>query len=123
MLNPWAWWQYAHNMSGAVITGAFVMAAVGASTCSARSMPEQGRIFVRVGVIAALVVSVFQLLPTGDAQGRMLARNQPVTLAAMEGACGQRSRVRRWSSSASPTCREQKIDNPLVVPKMLSFLT
>ena len=30
VLNPWAWWQYAHNMSGAVITGAFVMAAVGA---------------------------------------------------------------------------------------------
>ena len=30
ILNPWAWWQYAHNMSGAVITGAFVMSAVGA---------------------------------------------------------------------------------------------
>jgi len=30
MMNPWAWLQYAHNMSGAVITGAFVMAAVGA---------------------------------------------------------------------------------------------
>jgi cytochrome d ubiquinol oxidase subunit I len=26
VLNPWAWWQYAHNMCGAVITGAFVMA-------------------------------------------------------------------------------------------------
>src|SRR5436190_18511962 len=25
MLNPWAWWQYAHNMSGAAITGAFAM--------------------------------------------------------------------------------------------------
>src|SRR5579883_1759295 len=30
VLNPWAWWQYAHTMSGAVITGAFVMASVGA---------------------------------------------------------------------------------------------
>src|SRR5579864_7734644 len=29
VLNPWAWWQYAHNMSGAVITGAIVMASVG----------------------------------------------------------------------------------------------
>src|ERR1700752_1633722 len=28
VLNPWALWQYAHNMSGAVITGAFVMASV-----------------------------------------------------------------------------------------------
>ena len=30
LLNPWALWQYAHNMSGAVITAVFVMAALGA---------------------------------------------------------------------------------------------
>src|SRR5438874_521508 len=30
LLNPWALFQYFHNMSGAVITGAFVMSAVGA---------------------------------------------------------------------------------------------
>ena len=84
ILNPWAWWQYAHNMSGAVITGAFVMAAVGAFYLLSEKHVEQGRIFVRVGVIAALLVSVLQVVPTGDAQGRMLARNQPVTLAAME---------------------------------------
>jgi cytochrome bd-type quinol oxidase subunit 1 len=30
MMNPWAWLQYTHNMSGTVITGAFVMAVVGA---------------------------------------------------------------------------------------------
>src|SRR5271157_1108367 len=33
VLNPWAWLQYAHNMSGAVITGSFVMAAVALSIC------------------------------------------------------------------------------------------
>ena len=27
---PGRWWQYAHNMIGAVVTGSFVMAAVGA---------------------------------------------------------------------------------------------
>src|SRR5437879_679809 len=30
LLNPWALWQYAHNMTGAVITACFVVAAVGA---------------------------------------------------------------------------------------------
>ena len=29
LLNPWAFWQYLHNMGGAVVTGSFVMAAVG----------------------------------------------------------------------------------------------
>ena len=30
LLNPWGLLQYAHNMTGAVVTGSFVMAAVGA---------------------------------------------------------------------------------------------
>jgi cytochrome d ubiquinol oxidase subunit I len=30
LTNPWALIQYAHNMSGAVITGAFVTAGIGA---------------------------------------------------------------------------------------------
>ncbi len=49
VLNPWAWLQYAHNMSGAVITGSFVMAAVGAFYLLGKPHVEQARIFVRVG--------------------------------------------------------------------------
>src|ERR1700723_3573826 len=30
IFNPWAFWQYLHNMSGAVVTGSYVMAALGA---------------------------------------------------------------------------------------------
>ncbi len=84
VLNPWAWVQYAHNMSGAVITGAFVMAAVGAFYLLGNRHVEHARIFVRIGVIAGLIVSVLQLFPTGDWAGRMVAEKQPVTLAAME---------------------------------------
>jgi len=79
ILNPWAWWQYAHNMSGAVITGAFVMASVGAFYLLWGKFEQCGRIFLRVGVTAALISSVLQLFPTGDGQGRMVAFNQPVT--------------------------------------------
>src|SRR5438552_9368125 len=52
VLNPWAWWQYAHNMSGAAITGAFVMASVGAFYLLWGKFVAYGRIFVRVGVVA-----------------------------------------------------------------------
>ena len=84
VLNPWAWWQYAHNMSGAGITGAFVMASVGAFYLLGRKHVEHGKIFVKVGVVAGCIFSVLQLFPTGDGQGKMVALNQPVTLAAME---------------------------------------
>ena len=122
VLNPWAWWQYAHNMSGAVITGAFVMSAVGAFYLLSQKHLQQGRIFVRVGVIAALIASVLQVFPTGDAQGRMVALNQPVTLAAME-ALWETQPGAPLVIIGQPNVPEQKIDNPIIVPKALSFLT
>ena len=63
VLNPWAWWQYAHNMGGAVITGAFVMASVGAFYLLWGKFEAHARIFVRVGVVAGLIFSVLQLFP------------------------------------------------------------
>ncbi len=122
VLNPWAWWQYAHNMSGAVITGAFVMASVGAFYLLWGKFVEFGRIFVRVGVIAGLIFSVLQLFPTGDGQGRMIATNQPVTLAAME-ALFESQPGAPLVLVGQPNVDEHKIDNPLVIPQALSFLT
>jgi len=122
VLNPWAGWQYAHTMSGAAITGAFVMASLGAFYLLNDKHIEQGRIFVRVGVIAALVFSMLQLFPTGDAQGRMIARNQPVTLAAME-ALWETQPGAPLVILGQPDVSAQKIDNPIIVPRMLSFLT
>jgi cytochrome bd ubiquinol oxidase subunit I len=122
VLNPWAWWQYAHNMSGAAITGAFVMASVGAFYLLWGKHVQHGRIFVRVGVIAGCIFSLLQLFPTGDAQGRMVAHRQPVTLAAMEGLF-QSGPGAPLVIIGQPNVDERKIDNPLLVPKMLSFLT
>jgi len=122
LLNPWALWQYAHNMSGAVITGSFVMAALGAFYLLSRRHLEQARIFLRTGVVAGIIFSVLQLFPTGDGQGRMLARHQPATLAGME-ALFKTQPGAPLVIVGQPDVEKQQIDNPLVVPKMLSFLT
>jgi cytochrome bd ubiquinol oxidase subunit I len=122
ILNPWAWWQYAHNMSGAVITGAFVMAAVGAFYLLWGKYEEYARMFVRVGVIAALIASLLQLFPTGDGQGRMVAFHQPVTLAAME-ALFQSQPGAPLVLIGQPNVQAHRIDNPIQVPNALSFLT
>ena len=122
VLNPWAWWQYAHNMSGAGVTGAFVMASVGAFYLLSRKHEEHGKIFVKVGVIAGCIFSVLQLFPTGDQSGKMVALNQPVTLAAMESLFESQPGA-PLVIVGQPNVDERKIDNPIVVPKMLSFLT
>ena len=38
LLNPWLFWQYLHNMIGAVVTASFVMASVGAFYLLTRRM-------------------------------------------------------------------------------------
>jgi len=85
VVNRWAAWQYAHTMLGAVQTGCFAMAAVGAFYLLARRCESYGRTFVKAGVLVGTVAALLQLFPTGDMQGRLVAEHQPPTLAAMEG--------------------------------------
>ena len=121
LLNRWALLQYAHNMSGAVITGSFVMAAVGAFYLLNRRCEQYGRIFLRLGVMVGFICSVVQVFPTGDLHGRYLAKHQPVTTAAMEGLF-RTEKGAPMVIMGQPDVERQRIDNPLVVNKVLSFL-
>ena len=120
--NPWTLWQYLHNMIAAVVTASFVMASIGAFYLLTNRFIEHARIFVRVGVIAGTVAAIAMISPTGDGQGRMLADHQPVTLAAMEGLFDS-SGGAGIALIGQPDTDRLTLDNPIVVPGMLSFLT
>jgi cytochrome bd ubiquinol oxidase subunit I len=122
LLNPWALGQYPHNMLGAVQTGCFVMAAVGSFYVLERRDLIFGRSFVRVGVVVGVIAAVLQLTPTGDIQGKMVAQHQPATLAAMEGLFESQDGA-PLAILGQPDVQKRKLDNPLEVPSMLSFLT
>src|SRR5216683_71238 len=85
LLNPWALWEYAHTMSAAVITGSFVVAALGAYWTLMGLYQEHATRCLRIGVTVGLLFCLLQLFPTGDQQGRAVATYQRPTLAAMEG--------------------------------------
>src|SRR5215467_11770078 len=121
LLNPWALLQYAHNMSGAVITASFVMAAVGAYYLLEGKHAEHGRVFVRVGVIAGFIFSALQIFPTGDLHGKYMAQHQPITTAAMEGLFKTETGA-PMVILGQPDEEHQRIDNPIAVNKVLSFL-
>ncbi len=122
LLNKWGLWQYAHNMLGAVQTGCFVMAAVGAFYLLTNRHEAYGKTFLRAGVIVGTIAALLQLFPTGDMQGKMVANNQPPTLAAMEGLF-ESQRGAPLAILGQPDVEKKKLDNPLEVPNMLSFLT
>lgn len=121
LFSGWAFWEYVHTMTAAVVTGAFVVSAVAAYWALMGQFEAHARAALRLGVIAGLAASVFQLFPSGDGQGKLVAKYQPVTLAAMEG---------KFESSAhaeldlfgQPNVAENRIENPIVVPEALSFL-
>ena len=121
MLNPWAWLEYAHNMSGAVITGAFVMSSVGALYLLQRREEEYGRIFLKLGVIAGFLSCAAQIFPTGDLHGKYLAKHQPAAIAGMEGLFHSEKGA-PLVVMGQPNFETQTIDNPLAVNKVLSFL-
>jgi cytochrome d ubiquinol oxidase subunit I len=122
IFNEWALWQYLHNMGGALITGSFAMAATGAYYVLSQKQEEYGRMFLRVGIIAAAIASMLQIFPTGDRQGKLVADHQPITLAAMEGLF-ETEKGAAIVLIGQPDIDNLKLDNPIYVPKVLSFLT
>jgi cytochrome d ubiquinol oxidase subunit I len=120
VLSPWAIWAYLHNMSGAVITGAFAVAGIGAFwTLQGRA--QEAAPSLRMGVVAGLIACGLQLFPTGDRQGKLVAQHQPATLAAMEGVF-HAEKFARLAIIGQPDVAAQRLENPVFVPGMLSFL-
>jgi cytochrome d ubiquinol oxidase subunit I len=119
--NPWALWQYAHNMTASVITASFVVAAVGAYWALMEKHPDHAAGCLRLGVIAGLLSCLLVAFPTGDEHGKLLAKYQPVTLAAMEGLFDS-GPYAELAIIGQPDVSEHKLENPIVVPAVLSFL-
>jgi len=121
VFNPWAIAQFLHNQMAAVVTAAFVMAAVGAFWLLRDSHREVARVSLATGVVAGLVAALLVAFPTGHHQGRLVAAHQPVTLAAMEGrfASGPRAPL---AMIGQPNVPERKLDNPIVLPAVLSWI-
>lgn len=122
VLNEWAVYQYLHNMGGAFVTGSFAVAALGAFYVLSKKQVEFGKLFLRVGIIAACIGSIWMLAPSGDLQGRMVAKHQPVTLAAMEGLFKSEEGA-GIVLIGQPDMEKKQMDNAVVIPNALSFIT
>lgn len=132
LTNPWLVWQYLHTMAGAVVTGSFTMAAIGAyyilvddphaGDIEGETDAAYGRLFLSTAVPVGLIASILIAMPTGDMQAGNVARHQPPTFAAMEGLF-QTGEPAGLVILGQPDMQALKLDNPIEVPAVLSFLT
>ncbi len=120
--NPWLPWQYAHNMSGAAITGAFILAAAGAFFLLSDKHHEFARICLRVGVVSALVFCALQIFPTGDRQAKNVSDYQPSAFAAMEGMF-ETQKGAPLVIIGNPDTKKHELQSTIALPHFLSFLT
>jgi cytochrome d ubiquinol oxidase subunit I len=121
LFNRWVFWQYAHTMCAAVVTGSFVVAAVGAYWSLMGLHEDAARRSLRLGVIVGLVATLTLLFPTGDMSGKLVAAHQPAALAAMEGKF-ETSAPAELVLIGQPNVEERRLENPIIVPRALSYL-
>lgn len=122
LFNSWFFPQYLHTMSGAVVTGTFFMCGLGAYYLLLKQHVEYGRIFLTLGIIVGFIASAIQLFPSGDLEGQQVSINQPSKLAAMEGLF-QTEQGAGIVIIGQPDTAKGTLDNPIIVPNVLSFLT
>jgi cytochrome d ubiquinol oxidase subunit I len=122
LTNPWVGWQYAHNMSGAAVTGAFLLASGGALYALLGRHLQFARISLTTGVVAALIFSTLQIFPTGDRQAQLVARLQPSSFAAAEGLFPTR-RGAPLVIIGTPDTTRRRLVSSIEMPHFLSFLT
>ncbi|MDR3707115.1 MAG: cytochrome ubiquinol oxidase subunit I [Capsulimonadaceae bacterium] len=121
LTNPYELWMYLHTISGSLITGAMVVAALGAFYALSRKHDEFARICLKAGVIAGLIFSVLTLFPTGAKNGEQVVATNPAKLAAMEG----QFRTEPGAPLAligMPDVTKGELLDPIYVPELLSYL-
>ncbi len=121
-LNPWQLWAYPHVMLGACMTGGTVMASVGAFYLLQGLHEAQAKLYAAVGVGSALLAGLCLAFPTGDGLARTVAKDQPAAFAGMEAAFHSESGA-ALAIIGQPDMDRGRLDNPIAVPRMLSFLT
>src|SRR5271170_1857632 len=121
LLNRWALIQFSHNQIAALVTGSFVVTAIGAFYALRKLHPIQAQLYLRAGTFTGLIASLLVAFPTGDQQAKMVGRHQPVTLAAMEGKF-QGGTGAGVALIGQPNVVARRLDNPIEVPGALSFL-
>jgi cytochrome d ubiquinol oxidase subunit I len=122
LLNRWAWVEYSHTMIGATITGCFTVAAAGAFYVLQNRDLVIAQKMLKTAVIVGTVAALAAAFPTGDQQAKLVHAHQPEAFAAMEGHFHTEVGA-GLTLVGQPNVEQLRIDNPIHIPRLLSFLT
>jgi cytochrome d ubiquinol oxidase subunit I len=122
LTNPWLVSQYAHVMLGTTITGSFLLASIGSFYLLRGEHQQVVRSWMPLAVVCGFAASSLTAFPVGDSHAKMVYRYQPAGFAAMEGHFHTEDGA-GMVLVGQPNMETLHLDNPIVVPWVLSFMT
>ena len=120
--NPWLLPSFFHNQMASMVTTSFVIGGTGAFYLLVKKHHQYGMLFLKTAIITGAISTLSVAFPTGDLLAQQVAKNQPITLAAMEGLFDAEEGA-PIVLIGQPNMKTQRLDNKIEVPKLLSFLT
>jgi len=120
--NPWALVAFSHTIVASCVTAFTVIAALGAFYTLSKRAEAHARKLLRFGVVGGAIATILVAMPTGDQQARLVVHFQPASFAAMEGHFHDQDGA-DLTLIGQPNMDTTSLDNPVVVPKALSFMT
>ena len=119
--NPYAWGQFFHTISSSWMLAGFFVLAISAWQLYRKFETDFFRKSFRIAASFTLLMAILMVF-TGHHQGRIVAKYQPLKLAAMEA---------QWESESSvpfnlfviPNVKEQKNVEALPIPGLMSWLS
>jgi cytochrome bd ubiquinol oxidase subunit I len=121
VFNPSTIQRYTHTIAAGWVTGAFLMAGVGAWYLLKGRATDVARLSVRLGAVAALAASLLVFF-TGDRHARQVAHTQHAKFAAMEGVFSTEDGAPLILFSPPPTQEGPRPGPEIAIANLTSFL-
>lgn len=121
VFNPSSMDRLFHSVIGCWLSGAFLVISVAAFYILRRRHLDFARASIKVALGVALFALPLQAM-TGDSSGKVVAKHQPMKLAAMEGLFKTQMNA-PLTLFGFPNIAKEKIDYQVAIPGMLSFLS
>lgn len=121
VFNPSSVERLLHSVFGAWLAGAFVVISVGAYYILKNRHLKFAKGSIKIGLVISLIACLLQLV-TGDRSGKIVAKYQPLKLAALE-AQFHTEKGAGLKLFGIVNVKEQRLEYAIEIPKLLSYLS
>lgn len=121
VLNPSSVDRLVHSVIGAWLAGAFLVISIAAYYLLKKRHIPFAKSSLKIGLVVGFIACLLQLV-SGDSSAKVVAKHQPMKLAAMEGIFHTQTEM-PLTVFGIVNSKEERLDYKVSIPKLLSWLS